>query len=218
MIPRIVVDSSDAETELCFLGRMSNTDKSPYKDPMRHERHRHAYTAVYTMLFASLRGRPIEFAEIGVALGSSALLWDMYFQHKDTTIHMFDRDENFLARAKEMTGEQVKFSLMDVSVDGDVARALKESSAGKQYDVIIDDSSHEHGHQIRIIKEAFPLLKQGGILVVEDIFRATPEEEYSKHLGSIVHQCSAAYFVMCEHKNRWSPGWDNDKLLVLVKS
>jgi hypothetical protein len=216
MIQHLVIDSSKAVTELCFLGNLAGTDKSPVIS--RAQRHRHAYTAVYTMLFAPLKSRPTQFAEIGVAGGHSALLWDMYFKHPKTVIHMFDRDQNFLNGAKELVSSQgVNFSLMDVGVDGDVSRALAASNPGGLYDVIIDDSSHEHGHQIRIIKEAFPLLTQGGILVVEDIFRATPEEEYTKELGAILPQCSAAYFVVCEHKDRWSPGWDNDKLLVLVK-
>ena len=215
MIPRLVIDSSDAMTELCFLGNIAGTDKSPVVSAA--QRHRHAYTAVYTMLFAPLKHRPVQFAEIGVAGGSSALLWDMYFKHPETSIHMFDRDEKFLAGAKELVNSDVKFSLMDVGVDGDVTRALKASNQGL-YDIIIDDSSHEHGHQIRIIKEAFPLLKQGGILIVEDIFRSTDEEEYRRPLAAILHECSAAYFVVCEHKDRWSPGWDNDKILVLVKA
>jgi predicted O-methyltransferase YrrM len=214
---RIVIDSSTALTELCFLGNIAGTDKSPVVSAS--QRHRHAYTAVYTMLFASLKSRPIHFAEIGVAGGNSALLWDLYFKHPDTMIHMFDRDEKFLNGAKELVSSQgVNFSLMDVGVDGDVRRALTASNPGELYDVIIDDSSHEHSHQIRIIKEAFPLLKQGGVLIVEDIFRATPEEEYTKPLAAILHECSASYFVVCEHKDRWSPGWDNDKLLVLVKA
>lgn len=216
MIQRIVVNSSDAVTELCFLGNIAGTDKSPVVSQL--QRHRHAYTAVYTMLFAALKGRPIHFAEIGVAGGNSALLWNMYFKHPETVVHMFDRDQNFLTSAKELVNnESMNFSLMDVGLDGDVKRALTKSNPDGLYDVIIDDSSHEHSHQIRIIKEAFPLLKQGGILIVEDIFRATPEEEYTRPLGAIIHQCSAAYFVVCEHKDRWSPGWDNDKLLVLVK-
>jgi len=216
MIPRIVVDSSAAETELCFLGNIAGTDKSPVVSAAL--RHRHAYTAVYTMLFAPLKERAIQFAEIGVAGGNSALLWHMYFKHPETVVHMFDRDQKFLTSAQELVANPtMKFSLMDVGVNGDVARGLKESNAGL-YDVIIDDSSHEHGHQIRIVKEAFPLLKQGGILIIEDIFRSTPEEEYTRELGAIIHKCSAAYFVQCEHKDRWSPGWDNDKLLILVKA
>jgi predicted O-methyltransferase YrrM len=80
---------------------------------------------------------------------------------------MFDRDQNFLDNARKYVGGRFTFSLMDVSVDGDVSRSLGED----KYDVIIDDSSHDFYHQIRIIKEAWPRLKSGGILVIEDIFR-----------------------------------------------
>ena len=213
MIPRIVIDSSDAKTDLCFLGGAIGTDKSPYNTV----KHRHPYTAVYNMLFSPFKNKPVQFAEIGVASGNSAILWDLYFKHTDTRIHMFDSDHNFLDHGKTLVGGRCSFTKMDVSVDGDVDRALKGSYEGK-YDVILDDSSHEHGHQIRIIKEAFPLLRQGGLLIVEDIFRSTAEDEYTRELGSVLPLCSAAYFVVCEHKDRWSPGWDNDKLLVLVKA
>ncbi|NBP64099.1 MAG: hypothetical protein EBU66_05405 [Bacteroidetes bacterium] len=84
--------------------------------------------------------------------------------------------------------------------------------------MIIDDSTHGFEDQIRIVKEAFPLLKPGGILIVEDVFRATEEAKYERELKDILEQCSTSYFVMCEHMARWSPGWDNDKLLVLVKA
>ena len=213
-IQRITIDSSDAMTELCFLGKSTGSDKSPYNTC----RHRHPYTAVYNMLFSPLKNQLIHFAEIGVAIGCSAILWDLYFTHQGTQLHYFDRDEGFLENGRERTSSRTKYSLMDVSIDGDVLRALKGSRGEGLYDVILDDSSHEHGHQIRIIKEAFPLLRQGGLLIIEDIFRSTPEEEYTRELADILPRCSAAYFVLCEHKDRWSPGWDNDKLLVLVKA
>ena len=211
-IERIVLESSNMKSELCILGQAVGTDKSPYNTCA----HRHPYTAAYTMLFSPLKNRPIQFAEIGIAAGRSAVLWEMYFANPETRIHMFDRDENFIANADSITGKRVVCGKMDVSMDGDVFRALSEKC--DQYDVIIDDSSHEHGHQIRIIKEGLPLLKQGGLLIVEDVFRATPEEEYTRELTDILPRCSAAYFIVCEHKDRWSPGWDNDKLLVLVKA
>jgi predicted O-methyltransferase YrrM len=192
------------------MGKATGTDKSPYNTVA----HRHPYTAVYSMLFASLKNRPISFAEIGVAGGSSALLWDAYFTNPATEIRMFDRDVNFLEKAWKKTGWRCHYSEMDVSKNGDVARAL----AGATYDVIIDDSSHDHGHQIRIIKEAWPLLKSGGLLIIEDIFRSTAEDEYAKEIPEILESATMVYFVVCEHSNRWSPGWDNDKLLVLVKA
>jgi hypothetical protein len=211
-LPRLVIDSSDAVTELCRFGKLTGADKSPYNVV----RHRHPYTAVYSMLFAPLKNKALKFAEIGVAGGCSAVMWDLYFKNPDAKIHMFDRDEDFLSNGRGLVGGRFTFSQMDVSKDGDVSRALGDG----EYDVIIDDSSHEHGHQIRIIKEAWPLLKSGGILVVEDIFRSTPEDDYTREIfqAGILEDCSAAYFVMCEHMARWSPGWDNDKLLVLVKA
>ena len=211
-LPVLTIDSSLARTELCEIGAKAQTDKSPYNTRC----HRHPYTAVYTMLLAPFKNMPVHFAEIGIALGNSALMWDRYFRHDAAHIHMFDRDANFCEHADGITGNRLTVGLMDVGVDGDVRRALAEASAAP-YDVIIDDSSHEHGHQIRIIKEAFPLLRQGGLLIVEDIFRATAGSEYTKELGDVLPLCSTAYFVLCEHKDRWSPGWDNDKMLVLVK-
>lgn len=212
MIPRIVIDSSDATTELCRIGRAAGTDKSPYNTVA----HRHPYTAVYSMLFAPLKNKPIRFAEIGVAGGASALLWEIYFTHRDTEVRMFDRDQNFLDRARKHVGGRFTFELMDVSLDGDVSRALGQD----KYDVIIDDSSHDFYHQIRIINEAWPCLKSGGMLIVEDIFRNESEERYTKALfeAEILENAATTYFVHCEHKDKWSPDWDNDKLLVLVKA
>jgi predicted O-methyltransferase YrrM len=106
---------------------------------------------------------------------------------------------------------------MDVSVDGSVRDALAKAATGI-YDLIIDDSSHTHEHQIRIIREALPLVKPGGMLIIEDIFRSTPEEEYEKLIGPELAACAEAFFIDCEHKNKWSPGWDNDRLLVLIKA
>lgn len=211
MIDTLVISSTDACTDLCVLGRKFNTDKSPYNVVA----HRHPYTAVYSMLFASLKNRPIRFAEIGVARGGSAQLWDAYFSHPETQIEMFDRDANFLQHTNEITSKKVQCTLMDVQKDGDIARALQER--GNEYDIILDDSTHGVEDQVRIVKEAFPLLKPGGVLIVEDIFRSTNIEEYETRLKDILPLCSASYFVLCEHMARWSPGWDNDKLLVLVK-
>ncbi len=210
-IDRVVIDSSSMLSDLCGLGRLCGTDKSPYN----LNGHRHPYTGVYTMLFSSLRNKPIRFCEIGVAGGASAHMWTKYFSHPESRFFFFDRDTNFLAHAEaRIQDSRASFGLMDVSVDGEIDGGLAPCG---EFDVILDDSSHDHGHQIRILKEAFPRLKSGGILVIEDIFRSTSEKEYEDYLAPEIAGCSAAYFVVCEHQWKWSPGWDNDKLLILVK-
>lgn len=209
-IQSITIDSTNSVSELCYIGGAVGTDKSPYNKVA----HRHPYTSVYSMLFSPLKGKPITFAEIGVAGGHSAILWDVYFKHPETKIYMFDRDANFLRNADRITGSRVICKITDVRDE----ECLEESFGDMEYDVIVDDSSHEIEDQIRIIRTLFPKVKSGGFLIIEDVFREKDEKEYQDQLVDIIPQCSAAYFVVCEHKDRWSPGWNNDKLLVLVKA
>ena len=91
-IQSITVDSSKAETHLCYLGGINKTDKSPYNDAG----HRHPYTAVYSLFLSRFRFQPVRFVEIGIAGGNSILMWRTYFTHKDSWIFGFDRDTNFI--------------------------------------------------------------------------------------------------------------------------
>ena len=212
-IQHIVIDTTGAYTHLCHIGKLSGTDKSPYGC---HETiHRHPYTGVYSMLFGPLRFREIQFAEIGVANGGSAVLWYNYFAQSKSRLCFFDCDQNYLNNLDRIPEPKPFKTIMDVNTDGDVARAL--SLPGGQYDVILDDSSHNFNHQIRIIKEGVPFVTPGGYLIIEDVFRSRPEIDYENAIADILPQCAEAYFVVCNHEERYSPGWNNDKMLVLVK-
>jgi hypothetical protein len=213
-VQHMCIDTTHTYTDLCEIGRLAMTDKSPYgnKDLSIH---RHPYTGVYATLFAPLKHKNIEFAEIGVAGGNSVILWWNYFNK--ASLYFFDRDENFLdnVRSMEFPERTPYLGLMDVAVDNNITESLKLT--GKQFDVIIDDSSHLYEHQIRIVKEAFPFVKSGGYLIVEDVYRSTSESDYERDLKEIISECSIAYFVVCNHEERYSPGWNNDKLFILVK-
>jgi predicted O-methyltransferase YrrM len=104
---------------------------------------------------------------------------------------------------------------MDVGEEESIRRGL--GATGGDLDVILDDSSHGVDDQIRIIKQAIPFLRPGGVIIIEDIFRDTPEERYEEGLADVLDQFSMAMFVVTEHERRYSPGWNNDKLLFLVK-
>jgi len=210
-IQSITVDSSAAETHLCTLGGTYGTDKSPYNGAG----HRHPYTAVYSLFFSRFRFQPVKFVEVGIAGGASMLLWRTYFTHKDTHIFGFDRDKNFLQHTLNFGLPGLSVGEMDVCNEESIRNGLE--STGGELDILLDDSIHAVDEQIRLIKVGLPFVKPGGLIVIEDIFRDTPEERYEQGLADVLDQFSMAIFVVTEHEKRYSPGWNNDKLLFLVK-
>lgn len=210
MIPTLVIDSTKCITELCCLGKYYNTDKSPYNIAG----HRHPYTPVYNMLMAKYKNQPLRFAEIGVAGGASVNMWANYFTNG--TFYFFDRDQNFLNNAETMVGkERSSFILMDVTNPESVSESLELT--GGNLDILLDDSSHNPDDQYNIIREGLKFVKSGGMIIIEDVERAKEDSVYENILKDIDHEFSFVSFILTEHSNKYSPGWDNDKLLVLVK-
>jgi predicted O-methyltransferase YrrM len=210
MIPTFSLESSRAPTELCALGARCQTDKSPYNQVG----HRHPYTPFYSMFLATYKNKPVRFAEIGVAGGASVHMWSQYF--KSGELYFFDRDDNFLQHAAGFGYKNAKFGNMDVRSADSIRAAL--TATGSLLDVILDDSSHDVWDQKIIIEAALPFLKPGGILLVEDVFRNVTEADYLNVLEPVKDQLAFHGFIEMEHANKYSPGWDNDKILMLVKN
>ena len=209
-IPSIVIDSTNALTELCYMGKLTRTDKTPYNE----NGHRHPYTAVYSLLFGSLRYRECKFAEIGVAGGASVVLWNNYF--KNASFYFFDRDTDFLNNASNyVPKEKNTFTEMDVKNCSSIVKGLE--ATGGELDILLDDSTHTREDQILIIKEGLPFVKSGGIIIIEDVYRNESEENYLNELKDVLDNFSQVFFITTDHALRYSPGWDNDKLLVLIK-
>ncbi len=210
-IPSMTIDSSETKSELCLLGARFFADKSPYNP----NGHRHPYTAVYNMLFGRFRFQPCRFAEIGIAGGSSIIMWRHYFLNTLTRIYGFDRDLNFIEHLKQIQLPDVFAEEMDVFHEESIRKGFEK--IGGNLDIILDDSTHGLPEQVKIIKVGLEFLKPGGMILVEDIFHRIPNEDYEQALESIQDQCSVITFLVTEHKNKYSPGWDNDKLLLVVK-
>ena len=210
MIPTLTIDSSKCLTELCIIGKNYNADKSPYNS----NGHRHPYTPVYTLLMSKYKYQNIRFAEIGVAGGASVCLWNRYFENG--TFFFFDRDQNFLDHAKRFVSTHNNtFALMDVIKPDSIKEALE--ATGGNLDILLDDSSHNPNDQNHIIHQSLPFIKSGGMIIIEDVNRDEPEESYINIINDIQDEFSFISFIVTEHENRYSPGWNNDKLLVLVK-
>lgn len=211
-ISKIIIESSDARTDLCRLGKTFGTDKSPYNtDPSLHK---HPYTAVYDFIFGPLRYKELTIGEIGILDNKSMMCWRSYFPHARLVGYEFDHVR--LGKASNDGLGNTEYYYMNVKDKDSIETGF--NAADTKFDIIIEDSTHEFADQIRVARVATKFLKPGGILVIEDIFRHASEQQYAEQLDEISAYYSSATFVVTEHKLKHSPGWDNDKLLILYRN
>jgi SAM-dependent methyltransferase len=216
-INSLIIDSTNSKTDLCLLGTKYPTDKSPYNTENTRTTngsgHRHPYTAVYDFIFSSIRYKEISLAEIGVLDNMSMKCWRDYFTK--TKLYGFDYSQEYIDHGKSLNLVNTIYDFIDVKSIESIDSAL--GKYGK-YDVIIEDSTHELNDQIRVCNLAHKHLNPGGILIIEDIFRNIDEDKFLEGISEVKKYYSSITFVMTEHKLKYSPGWDNDKLLILYRN
>lgn len=209
----VTIESTECRTTLCRLCAEAGTDKGPFT----LQGHRHPYTAPYSLLFEPLKHRPIKFAEIGVFRGASLRVWREFFSQ--AKLYGYDNDIPNLQFISNYGMPNVFLDQMDASKEDSIQEKLKEATNdGELFDVILDDASHDSADQCAVIRTALPFLKKGGLLIIEDIFRERPIEPFEKAVESVKDLISFHTFIVCDHALRYSPGWNNDKLLVLVRN
>ena len=212
----VALNSSGCVSDLCILSAAAGTDKSPLIPPGQTV-HRHSYTTPYSLLFETFRHKPIKFAEIGVYEGASLIAWSSYFSK--AKIYGFDINNEFFPIIQKKGFPEENLSEIDASNAESINHNLsKFTQDGELYDVILDDASHNIDHQVEVIRTAIHFLKKGGILIVEDIRRDISMEKYEKVFQEIKDLVSFHTFILCDHPNTYSPGWNNDKILVLFKA
>ncbi len=141
-------------TPLCELASKWNTDKTPLCRKGRG----HSYTPYYYDLFRRLNVCKV--LEIGIESGASLRLWEEYFSKAE--IFGLDIRKDFLineGRIRSFWCDQGDLESIRV------AAAL----IGKNFDLIIDDGSHNAQHQVASAKILVPLLAPSGIYVIEDV-------------------------------------------------
>jgi len=214
MANSIIIDSSLCKSLLCDLCSQTGTDKSPFTP---HNAHRHPYTVPYSLLFEPLKGKPIKFAEIGIFRGASILAWRAFFSR--ARIFGFDADRHAMQHVKDMDLPGVILDYVDATKSDSMESVFqKYTSDGELFDVILDDALHDVEQQTVTIQTCMNKLKQGGILIIEDVFRNQDESAYIKAMEPVKSLISFYTFIVCDHTNRYSPGWDNDKLLVIFRA
>lgn len=125
----------------------------------------HNYAVPYMFHLSKYENESINLLEIGVggdadtlAGGQSLRMWKEYFPKANIYgIDIYDKSKHNEERIKIFKGSQADDKFLN-----EVCKQIGE------IDVIVDDGSHINTHVIETFKTLFPLLKTGGIYVVED--------------------------------------------------
>lgn len=210
-----LIDYKASSSELCEIGAHYDTDKSSQRKDVDDKRHCHPYTLFYHSLFKEHRDKELVIGELGILDGASLLMWKDYFAN--ATIYGFEYNNDLInSFLRKYNNDRIELLQLDVKDQSSIVEAFL--SAEKQYDLIIDDTTHQFEDQLRVIENVHSFLKPGGMLIIEDIFKSYNEQDYIDRLKPILDQFQDCYFVSMDHQNRCSTGWDNDKVFVLVKA
>lgn len=118
----------------------------------------HSYVDIYTELFKTIKDDSIILTEIGVSGGFSIQVWLEYFQK--ATIYAIDIDWS-VCKFLEWPDRVVK-----LNHDATKPSILEHVPVS---DIIIDDGSHAVSDQISSFNILYPLLKKGGMYIIEDV-------------------------------------------------
>ena len=156
------------------LGEKNNTDKCSVQ---------HNYLDKYEFFFKELKNEPIHLLELGVFNGSSLRTWADYF----TKAHIYGVDIE--EACKCYTYDRCQVILQDLG-DEELFKQLYPIEPT----IIIDDASHYTSHQMKALYHLLPILKAGGIYVIEDLgtnFNLYKNHGYQDAIVSCYEFCKA---------------------------
>jgi SAM-dependent methyltransferase len=214
MVYTLNIDYKQMASGLCLIGSKYDTDKSCLRKNVTNERHCHPYTVFYNSFFKKQRCEKLKIAEIGILDGASLLMWREYFNNSE--IFGFEYNNDLINKFKhKFNNSNITLSNINVNSESNIYNSFK--NINQQYDIIIDDSTHQFEDQIRVIKNVHSFLKPGGVLIIEDIFKKYNENSYIEQLTDVLDLFQDYFFVTLDHARKNSSGWDNDKLFILIK-
>ena len=109
-IQRVVIDFNDCITDMCVLGVKSSSDKSPLNVGNRY---RHAYTPIYGLLFAQMKNRPIDVAEIGIRDGGGLRIFREFFP--EARLFGFEFDRGLIELVTRLGIEKTRIAFINVA-------------------------------------------------------------------------------------------------------
>ena len=168
------------------------------------------YFAVYDQLLSPYVGADLKMLEIGVFKGGSLGLWRKFFGDKAT---IFGIDINPDCAAFDGEFASVRIGSQD---DPEFLRKVVAEMGG--IDVVLDDGSHLPEHQRASFDILFPLLKEGGLYLIEDMCTAywPPYDGGLKTPGTAVEFLKDKVDEMQKHY--YTPGVNTPEAMTDIES
>ena len=121
---------------------------------------RHNYCEFYEKIFKEYKNKPISLLELGVLRGASIRMWRKWFAEAE----LYGVDNG-----TDGQPPQIELPLTTI-VKADVQNiSICDALKWKQFDIIIDDADHHPYSQLKTAWNIWPLLKDEGIYVIEDV-------------------------------------------------
>lgn len=128
----------------------------------------HNYTRLYELYFEGIRYEKLKIFEIGIQDGFSLKTWEEYFPNAE--IIGID-----IVNLKHLEKERVHVEQGDQT---DPIFLKKINDKYGPFDIIIDDGSHHNDDMKASFECLFPMLKDGGLYIVEDLHACYRGKEY----------------------------------------
>ena len=119
------------------------------------------YIEIYERHFARFRERDVTLLEIGVSGGGSLDIWRKYFGPK---ARIFGLDINPDCKRFESPGTRVF-----IGSQGEPPFLEQLAKETGPIDILIDDGSHDHDHQLTTFRTLFKHIRADGVYACEDL-------------------------------------------------
>lgn len=139
---------------------------------------RHNYTEIYFNLFKDFKNEKIKLLEMGILNGNSLRMWREWFPNAEITgiDHKIDHIEKI---------DNVKIVKSNTQTI-DICKDLNYD----EFDIIIDDADHHPYQQLITLWNTWPLLKQGGLYIIEDIQNINTWNKHWQFLNPTIYNQS----------------------------
>ena len=161
---------------LTELANLHKSDKGQVKQA-------HHYTRLYEMLLFPYRDRQLSLLEMGLQIGGPEN--NKPADRKTTKLPSINMWLDYLPKA-QVFGldisdfswfEHDRFTFVQCDMEDRTSIAAAKDRVGQSLDIILDDASHASHHQQIGLLEFWPLLKPGGLYIIEDLHWQPPAYE-----------------------------------------